>query len=57
MSVYTSINPPLPSDTVNIYLKENFPHLQAMYLEHLMENDKIKISSALQNELVSFEEC
>eukprot|EP00250_Pteridium_aquilinum_P027633 c3535_g1_i1 orf=204-3350(-) len=53
MGAYMSMDPPLPADVVNMYLKEKFPELQAMYLEHLMEYDKVNFTAGLQNELVN----
>lgn len=52
MGAYTSIDPPLPAEIVNTYLKEKFPELQVMYLEHLIANDKVNFAAVLQNELV-----
>eukprot|EP00249_Psilotum_nudum_P022700 c28613_g1_i1 orf=68-3187(+) len=52
MNLFTSINPPLPADLVNGYIKEHAPELQAMYLENVMINDPKNLSSKLQNELV-----
>ncbi|KAI5082169.1 hypothetical protein GOP47_0001912 [Adiantum capillus-veneris] len=63
MGAYTSMDPPLPADTVNKYLKEKFPELRVLYLEHLMKHDNEKFKADLQNELVTIylaevlEEC
>lgn len=53
MGAYTSMNPPLPADTVNKYLKEKFPELQGLYLEHLMKHDKDNFTADLQDELMN----
>ncbi|MCO5575279.1 hypothetical protein L7F22_029079 [Adiantum nelumboides] len=53
MGAYTSMDPPLPADTVNKYLKEKFPELQVLYLEHLMIHDKGNFKADLQNDLVT----
>lgn len=53
MGVFTSMDPPLPADTVNKYLKVKYPELQVLYLEHLMEHDMLSFTAGLQDELVS----
>lgn len=53
MGVFTSMDPPLPADTVNKYLKVKYPELQVLYLEHLMEHDMLSFTAGLQDELVN----
>ncbi|KAH7372762.1 hypothetical protein KP509_17G019800 [Ceratopteris richardii] len=53
LDAYTSMDPPLPPETVNKFLKEKFPDVQVLYLEHLMRYFSDHFTPGLQNELVN----
>ncbi|KAH9313387.1 hypothetical protein KI387_028422 [Taxus chinensis] len=52
MELFSSTDPPLPPNLVSSYLKQQAPHMQVTYLEHMLATHGNALSSSLQNELL-----